>query len=74
MWWYRTHDKYICRLVGGVRYCPGGLALGMLKGELLDWFREIPYVQYGVEVLVIVFGGFTRQSVELLCLCEKNTS
>lgn len=46
-------------------------ALGSPRREFLDWFGEVPYVQYCAEVFVANFG-VTRQSVGLSYLCVKN--
>jgi hypothetical protein len=38
----------------------------------LDLFKEISYVQYGVEVIATCFD-VTQWITGLLCLCENNT-
>jgi hypothetical protein len=51
-------------LVRSLRYhCPAGLALDEPEGEFLNKFEEIPYVQYGTDVLLLIHvlqGGATN--------------
>lgn len=49
-------------------YCLDGFALWVLRGDL-EWFKEVPYVSYNVEVFIGCFEIGIDGAQELSCLC-----